>query len=176
MTWGYAPQLQAQLPTREVFNGGVIGNTSTQAADRQTADTVHRDWVTLFWYGHNNQRDPARIKADVARSVATLAPGNSRFLVLSVVNQATPEESRGAPVYQGILQLNAELKALYPQNYYDIRSWMVNQADPRNPQDAADLQNDVPPSSIRFDKIHLTLDGYMAVARNLRDVLRAQGW
>jgi lysophospholipase L1-like esterase len=176
LTWGYAPQLQQAMPNRDVFNGGVIGDTSTQAADRQVADTGHRDWVNVFWYGHNNQKDNERIKADIARSVATLAPGNTHFLVLSLVNQATAEEQRGGPDYPGILQLNADLAALYPQNYFDMRSWMVGQYDPNNQQDVIDFQNDVPPSSIRFDKIHLTLDGYVLVGKKVKELIEARGW
>ena len=61
LTWGYAPQLQTLWAGRQVFNGGVIGETSMQIADRQVADAGHRDWVTVFWYGHNNLKDPASI-------------------------------------------------------------------------------------------------------------------
>ncbi|MGZ5179330.1 MAG: SGNH/GDSL hydrolase family protein [Ramlibacter sp.] len=185
LTWGYAPLLQVLEGSRTVYNGGVIGETSMQIADRQTADTEHRDWITVFWYGHNNlkdpalidlQRDPAQIKADLARSVATLAPGNNRFLVLSVVNQDKDGERRGEPVYQAILQLNAELAATYPNNYFDIRSWMVSQYDPTSAGDVADFQADLPPRSMRFDEIHLTLDGYTRLARKMKDVLDARGW
>src|SRR6478752_10417185 len=114
---GAAGRLRRTLEgSRPVFNGGVTGETSTQIADREVADTAHRDWVTVFWYGQNNlkdpatidlQRDPAQVKADIARSVAALAPGNTHFLVLSVVNQDKPGERRGEPVYNAILQLNA---------------------------------------------------------------------
>lgn len=185
LTAGYGPQLQALLGSRIVFNGGVTGETSTQIADREVADTAHRDWVTVFWYGQNNlkdpatidlQRDPAQVKADIARSVAALAPGNTHFLVLSVVNQDKPGERKGEPVYDAILQLNAELAAAYPNNYFDIRSWMVSQADPNNPDDVASLQADLPARSLRWDEVHLTLDGYLAVARKVIEVLASRGW
>lgn len=185
LTAGYGPPLQALEGTRPVFNGGVIGETSTQIADRQLADAAHRDWVTVFWYGQNNlkdpatidlQRDPAQVKADIARSVAALAPGNTHFLVLSVVNQDKPGERRGEPVYQAILQLNAELAAAYPNNYFDIRAWLVAQANPNNPDDAASLQADLPARSLRWDEVHLTVDGSTAVARKIADVLASHGW
>lgn len=185
LTWGVASQLQGLVGNRQVFNGGVIGETSMQIADREVADTSHRDWVSLFWYGHNNlkdpatidlQRDPAQVKADIARSVAALAPGNTHFLVLSVVNQDKPGERRGEPVYQAILQLNAELAAAYPNNYFDIRSWLVAQADPNNPDDAASLQADLPARSLRWDEVHFTLDGSTAVARKIKELLDARGW
>jgi lysophospholipase L1-like esterase len=176
LTWGYGFQLEQIAVGRSVFKGGVIGDTSTQAANRQVADTSHRDWVNVFWYGHNNQRDPVTIKADLARSVATLAPGNTHFLVLGVVNQADAEESRGSPVYNGIVQLNAELAALYPQNYFDMRAFMVSRYDPAKPQDVTDFQNDRPPASLRFDDIHLTVDGYMVVAQKVKELIDTRGW
>jgi len=185
LTWGYAPQVVSLLSGREVFNGGVIGETSTQIADRMVADTAHRDWVSVFWYGHNNlkdpatidlQRDPAQVKADIARSVAALAPGNTRFLVLSVVNQDKDGERRGDPVYNAILQLNADLAAAYPNNYFDIRSWMVNQADQSKPEDVASFQADLPARSLRWDEVHLTFDGYVAVAKKVRELIASRGW
>ncbi|HEY1228688.1 MAG TPA: SGNH/GDSL hydrolase family protein [Ramlibacter sp.] len=185
LTAGVGDQLKALEGGKPVFNGGVNGETSMQIADRQAADAAHRDWVTVFWYGHNNlkdpsvidlQRDPAQVKADIARSVAALAPGNTHFLVLSVVNQDKPGERRGEPVYQAILQLNAELAAAYPNNYFDIRSWLVAQANPNNPDDAASLQADLPARSLRWDEVHLTLDGSTTVAKKIKDLLDARGW
>jgi lysophospholipase L1-like esterase len=185
LTAGYGPQLQTLVGSRPVFNGGVTGETSMQIADRQVADSAHRDWVAVFWYGQNNlkdpatidlQRDPAQVKADLARSVAALAPGNTHFLVLSVVNQDIPGERRGEPVYQAILQLNAELAAAYPNNYFDIRSWLVNQYDPSNPDDVASFQADLPARSLRWDEVHLTLDGYIAVAKKVQELIAARGW
>ena len=185
LTWGVADQLKALEASKPVFNGGVIGETSMQIVERQLADMAHRDWVTVIWYGHNNlkdpaaidlQRDPAQVKADIARSVAALAPGNTHFLVLSVVIQDKPGERRGEPVYQAILQLNAELAAAYPNNYFDIRSWLVAQANPNNPDDAASLQADLPARSLRWDEVHLTLDGSIAVAKKIKELLDARGW
>jgi hypothetical protein len=167
------------FPDREVYNGGIGGQTSTQIATRMLADTSgHNTWINVFWYGQNNESDPAQIKADLAASVAALAPGNSRFLVLSVVNKAIPEESRGSALYATIIQLNAELAALYPQNFFDVRTFLVNQYQPYNPQDVIDFQNDVPPSSLRFpgDIAHLINDGSVLVAQQIFNFINAKGW
>lgn len=182
--WGdsLTPPVAANLqvlfyPNRAVFNGGVSSQTSTEILARLLADGgVHNSWVNVFWYGQNNQTDPARIKADLATSISALAPGNSRFVVLSVLNEAIPAESRGGPIYATIVQLNNELAALYPQNYIDIRTLLVNQYNPANPQDLTDFQNDVSPSSLRFDVIHLNNDGSVFVAGKLRDYFDARGW
>jgi hypothetical protein len=172
-----APNLQLLYDDRIVYNGGVVGETSEQIAARELADQSGRDaWINVFWYGQNNEDDPGRIKADIAASVAKLAPGNDRFIVLSVVNQATPEESRGSQGYATIMQLNSELAALYPHNYIDIRSYLVNQADPARAQDLIDLRNDVVPSWLRFDIIHLNNDGSVLVAQKLKEFIDSKGW
>jgi lysophospholipase L1-like esterase len=177
LTPAYARELAILYPGRQVYDGGVIGETSTEIAARQLADTSeHRTWINIFWYGHNNIKDPARIKADIAGSVAALAPGNTRFLVLSVVNEATPEASRGGPEYATVMQLNSELAATYPQNYLDIRTFLVSQYDPSSAQDRIDFGNDVVASSLRFDKIHLNYPGQQLVGRKVKEAIDARGW
>ena len=172
-----AANLQLLYPNRAVHDGGVAGQTSSEITARQQAAASNYDtWINIFWYGHNNQTQAAQIKADIAASVATLAPGNTRFLVLAVVNQATPAESRGGADYATIIQLNNDLAALYPQNYLDMRAHLVNGYNPANAQDLADFQNDVVPSSLRFDHIHLNNDGSVRVAERLREVIDANGW
>lgn len=172
-----AANLQLLYPGRTVHDGGVVGQTSSEiAARQQVAAGNHDTWINIFWYGHNNQTQSAQIKADIAASVATLAPGNTRFLVLAVVNQATAAEIRGGADYPSIIQLNNDLAALYPQNYLDIRAHLVNGYDPSNAQDAADFHNDVVPASLRFDHIHLNNQGSVRVAQKLREVIEAHGW
>jgi hypothetical protein len=176
LTVPVAPNLQLLMPGRVVFNGGVVGEDSTQIAARQLADDEHKSWINVFWYGGNNEDEPERIKSDIAASVASLAPGNNRFLVLSVVNQSTPLEVRGTLGYATIVQLNSELAALYPQNFFDIRAYLVSRFDPGNAQDVLDFQNDVVPSSLRFDKIHLNNEGSIIVATQVKQFIEAKGW
>ena len=66
-------------------------------------------WINIFWMGTNNPTQPAQVKADIAASVAALAPGNDRFLVLPVINKARPEEMRGGTSTTSIVQLNSDL-------------------------------------------------------------------
>lgn len=171
-------ELSHVIQNRQIFNGGVSGETSQQIAARQAADTQRRDWISLFWYGHNNMtQDPAtagaQIKSDLAASIARLAPG-TKFLVLSVVNNA--ESPRGSARYQAVMQLNSELAALYPRNFLDIRSFLVNQYDPSNAQQRAEFEQDLPSSSLRFDLIHFTYFGSDLVAKWLKQQVEARGW
>ena len=177
MTPGVALRLQQRYPDREVYNGGVAGETSAQIAARETSDTAgHNEWINIFWYGQNNPDEPAQIKADLAASIATLAPGNTRYLVLAVVNEAKPEQSRGAPVHDTIVQLNNELAALYPDHYLDVRTFLVNHYDPARPEDVTNFQDDVPPRSLRFDEIHQNNEGAELVTDWLKGILDARGW
>ncbi len=179
LTVPLALELSHVMTGREVFNGGVGGETSMQIAARQAADGRHRDWINVFWYGHNNvlhnpEGAAAEIKRDLAASIARLAPGNTRFLVLSVVNNA--ESPRGSLRHSVVTGLNAELAALYPANYLDIRSFMVAQADLNNPQQRAEFEQDIPSSSLRFDFIHLTYYGSDLLAKWLRQQLASRRW
>lgn len=63
-----------------------------------------------------------------AAGVAHLAPGNSRFIVLAVLNKGDGAEDKGSPNDNAIMKLNGELAATYGSNFLDIRSFMVNQA------------------------------------------------
>lgn len=134
------------------------------------------NWINVFWYGHNNDRDPTTIKADIAASIAHLAPGNTRFLVLSILNQAKPDEVKGTDGYATILQLNADLAALYPGNYVDVRAWLIAHYDTNNAQDVADFQSDVLPSSFRYDEIHMRNEGSVLVAQRVKQALDDKGW
>ena len=164
-------------PTRVVYNGGVGGETSTQIAARVLADRAgHNTWISTFWLGANNVDQPAQIKADVAACVASLAPGNDRFIVLPVFNEAIPSELRGTTLYATIMQANSDLAATYGQRYLDMRAYLISQFNPANAQDVLDVQNDVVPSSLRFDAIHLNYTGQVLVAKRVRDFIDTKGW
>jgi hypothetical protein len=171
-----ALNLRQMIADRSIFDGGVVGENSMQIAARELADTEHESWINVFWYGHNNQTQSAQIEADLAASVSRLARGNTHFIVMSVVNQATPQESRGAPDYQVIMAMNQVLAATYPSNFLDIRSVLVNSYNPADGQDQADFANDVPPQSLRFDHIHLNNDGSIVVATEIKKFIEARGW
>lgn len=171
-----ALNLQVLVTGRTVFDGGFLGQTSTFISAQQLADTTMTTWINVFWWGHNNDTQPDTIKADTAASIAHLAPGNRAFVVLSVLNQAKDGELKGQPGYFTILQLNADLAALYPANYLDVRSLLVASYDPNNPQDVMDHQNDVLPSSLRYDEIHMRNEGSVIVAQAVKQFIDAKGW
>lgn len=173
---GYAEILAGLAPGRQVFNGGVAGETSTQIADRQVRDVAHRGWTSVFWYGGNNQWDPDTIAIDLSRSIGTLAAGNDRYLVLSVLNQAAPDERRGGWLYERIIGLNERLARTWGDRYLDVRRLLVQSARMDDARDRNDQADDVPPMSLRADGVHLNEAGYAIVARAVLQALDARGW
>ncbi|MBG9388552.1 hypothetical protein [Caenimonas aquaedulcis] len=181
-TWGdsLTPPFSANLglfyPDRTVFNGGVSSQSSFDVLARIQADTAKHGWISVFWFGHNNNFDPEQVKRDMAASVAALTPGNNRFVVLGLILKAEPKEAKGTPLYYTTLQLNKDLEAMYPNNYIDIRAFLMAHYNPSLPQDVADYNNDVIPTSLRHDEDHLNNDGSVLVAQRVRDFINAKGW
>lgn len=155
------PSALATLRGVTVNNMGVGGETSTQIKARFIADTAKWGHYTLIWSGRNNSFAPTTVKADIAAMIAALP--HTRYLVMSIQN-GTAEPS-GNAAYVTMMALNADLAALYPGHYLDVRSQLVAAYDPAVPQDVIDHGNDVPPSSLRLDAVHLNSAGYLVVAR-----------
>lgn len=175
LTAGAAPKLAPLFPERAVYNGGISGETSAQILARVLADSEHTDWVSIFWMGRNSVYTPgAQITADVAAAVAHLAQGNDHFLVLPILNEIA--EPKGSAGYAKVMQINAVLAAAYPDNFLDVRARLVAAGDPSLPQDIIDQQNDIVPSSLRVDNVHLTSAGYALVADMVRQFVADQGW
>jgi hypothetical protein len=170
-----ALNLGVLMPDRVVFQGGAAAESSTQVAARVIADTDRHSWINVLWMGTFNSDDPVSIKRDIAASVAALPP-NAHFLVLGIMNEAVPEDYKGTAKWQSIVQLNSELAVTYPQNYFDVRSYLVGLYNPNNAQDVQDFQHDVVPSSLRSDAGHLNNDGSVAVATKVKALILAKGW
>ncbi len=159
---------------RQVFNGGVSGQTSQQIRARMVADSAHREWITVLWYGQNN-KSKAEVKQDIAASLAALPAGHRRFIVLGMVGWAQ-EAVRGWPMHRQIVQANRELAERYPENFIDIRSHLVSLYQRDDEQDVQDFRHDLVPSSLRSDEIHLKDEGCHAVAARLKAFIAEKGW
>jgi hypothetical protein len=164
---------------RTVFDGSGIAEVSGQVAARANANMNTRSWIAVIWCGHNDIElgTPGQVVPNIASIVNTLAPADgNRFIVVSLDNAATARGIRGGADYNTVMQINAQLQAAYPNNYLDMRGALVAHYDPSNPQDVADHNNDVPPSSLRYDEIHLAQPGSAYAAQLIRDFIVAKGW
>lgn len=156
--FAYPVQLQ-KISGYEVYNGGIGGQTSTQIKARMLAATDKKDWAAIIWAGSNNFWAPQIVKADIAEMVAFL--GHKRFLVLPILNDAT--ERKGSSEYMSIMKLNSDLKAAYPENYLDVRAYLLTLSN-GSAQDEKDVTDDVIPSSLRSDESHLNDKSYPMLA------------
>lgn len=162
----YQTALVSLIGGYAILNGGVGGEGSTQIKDRMLAAPETHAYPTIIWSGRNNFTSPVTVKADIAEMVSALAAvGNENYLILSVLNASG--ESIGTSNYNAIIQLNDDLSDIYGSHYVDVRSYLVSLYDPGQPQDVTDHDNDIPPSSLRFDTVHLTVVGYQAVAQKI---------
>ena len=160
----------ALLTNKNIYNGGVGGETSTGIKNRMIAATDKYSYPTIIWAGRNNYSSPTTVKADIATMVAALTSvGNSNYIVLSVLNG--PGEPSGNANYTTITQLNTDLAAVYGSHYLDVRTYLITNGlsdagITPTAQDTTDINNDVPPTSLRADSIvHLNTAGYVVVAK-----------
>lgn len=170
----YPTDLQAdpRIGKRTVLNGGVGGQISSQIKARFLADPQEFGDLTIIWAGRNNYGDPDTIKADIAEMVDRLT--TDRFLVLSILNART--EPKGGPLHDTIVKLNRDLADRYKDRYLDVRSALAAAYDKSKPDDVADHDNDVIPSSLRSDGVHLNSAGYRFVANMVLNCLSANKW
>jgi lysophospholipase L1-like esterase len=181
------PATLATIIGRDVVSINQSGGNSTQILARILAQPEYRHRTAVYWMGRNdswwNSQGIATVKANIAAAVDFLKARNKRYLVLSILNgnfaqDPTTEwsEGLGTAAYESMMSLNADLAALYPGHFLDIRSYLVSQYNQALPQDILDYQHDTVPTSLRVDNIHLTAAGYTLVAQQVANFITSKGW
>ena len=159
------------------WNMGVGGDAASQVAARFNADSSKWGYVTIIYCGYNDYAllHPAgEAETAIASMVANLqAQGNNKFLVLSIPTGAG--ETIGSPGYNFIMSINAHLAASYPNNFFDMRAYLLTQGN-GSTQDNTDVANGVVPSSLRYDTIHPTTGSTLLQGNKLYEVLLAKGF
>lgn len=171
---GFPDQLHTNLAASTVYNGGVGGETSTQIKARFLTDSAKWGDLTVIWAGRNNYHDPATVKADIAAMVSRLT--TDKYIILSVLNGNFGNEYVGQADYNTIIKLNQDLATLYPGHYVDVRAALIAAYNPAILQDVTDHGNDVPPSSLRSDNLHLNGAGYGQVMWSVYNFIISKGW
>ncbi|MEQ3625733.1 MAG: hypothetical protein ABNH26_03480 [Celeribacter sp.] len=111
-------------------------------------------WI---WAGRNNHDAPEAVKSDIAAMVAHA--GHGHFLVGSVLTSTADTQA----ARQGIVDLNAELSAIYDTRFVDLMA-ALGAASDGGAEDSADIADDLVPRSLRSDAVHLNDAGYGIVA------------
>ncbi|RZL50542.1 MAG: hypothetical protein EOP00_03945 [Pedobacter sp.] len=158
------PNVLSKLTNTTCFNMGVGGETSGQIKLRMLADLTKRDQgFIIIWVGRNNYYNKLEVLNDIREMVSSLK--HSRYCVLSVINgDYGAYERLNGEGYQSIISINKDLKNEYGSHYLDVRKFLVNSYRKDDINDLDDMKNDIIPSSLRTDRVHLNDLGYQIVA------------
>jgi lysophospholipase L1-like esterase len=146
--YGYPAYLQDLMPGSTVSNDGVAGEGSSQIAARMVAATSRYSDVHVFWIGVNDSWSQSNILNALASMVAVLP--HSRYLILMPV---TGESNYAPPAAPHMANLKSAIEAAYPNNFFDIRGYLLTRGN-GGAEDNADISADTVPSSLRVDNIH----------------------
>lgn len=134
------------------------------------------DCTLLLWAGRNGYRDTAGVVDDIFRTMELWRKRGQPAFVISIINGV--DEGQGSAAYQAITRLNEEIERRYPDQYVDVRRWLIDEAPKAmsltlSPQGIEDTSADTVPADLRKDGIHLTpatnraLASFLAAKLNL---------
>jgi hypothetical protein len=167
-------------------SGGSAVAVASPASFFSTAGDTYKNAVSVFFIGRNDfgysspaGPDTDRIVAANVAMVERLGPAHPRFLLLGPTTATN--ELRGTSGHTAVTDVNSRLAALYPENYLDIRSYLVNesihdQSITPTSDDLTKMAGDTLPSSIMVDSVHYTVATAATVAQQIHDWLSAKGW
>lgn len=155
---------------------------------RLVREDFYLDQTALFWMGRNDVSNKVKgIEGDVVKhvvasikaSVEHFRPREKQFGIASIVNMAA--ERRGSENHSLIVEINRQLAEMYPSNFIDIRSWLVNQAiyDAGLTPTAADLKamsEDAPPPQIMDNGSHPLIFMVPHIAKKFENFLNEKGY
>jgi hypothetical protein len=168
--------LGGDLSAPTLLSGPFVLDWLHDGGDTDLSIRTHTDrdgHTFVFWLGRNNSSRPHEIYADVHAAVQQIKVLNSRFIIMGVLTAST--ETVGNPYYYNAINLNNLLAAEFPTEFIDIRGELIQRGQATG-QDAIDRANDVVPSSLRSDTLHLNDAGYQVVADVLAEAFLQRGW
>lgn len=100
---------------------------------------------------------PAHVLANYMKLHKWLDSTEKIFFFMGTINRTT--EPKGHVNYDRVVKINDYLKATYPGNFIDVRSYLVNQVIydlgiTPTAADLANMKNDCPPPSVMGDMTH----------------------
>ena len=171
---------------RRLNNGGAVSVPAGTKIVSKTADQ-YNDNVSIIWAGRNDvafgyPHEVDGTVANVQTMVNNLSTDIKRFLVVSVTTATNEYEgSQYSGTYNKVLQINEQLSELYPNNYVDIRDYLIHQCiyDMGITPTQADLDNmnrDTLPPSIMADEIHPNTTAREYIARYIYNEMLKRDW
>lgn len=159
-----------------------VAGTEDMYIDPETPFIKLRDGmegdIAILWPGRNDYyRDNMleEVMNALEAMIAHLTAQNKKFVVMSILNGNYATEFKGGDRYNKIMAVNNAIKYRWPEQYVEQRAVLVRAYNPAIPQDVIDFGNDIPPSSLRADDIHLTDAGYDIVEENVYKHLKNRG-
>lgn len=137
------------------------------------------DWVPI-WAGRNDNQLVAVILDNIRKCVAYVRAQGAHPVILTTINGNYASEFAGGANYAAFVDLAAALEDEFPVETIDIRRVLISQGLARAgitpvAQDLTDIANDIVPSSLRSDAIHLNAAGYTVVGQVVYEHLLARG-
>ncbi|RWP64928.1 hypothetical protein [Mesorhizobium sp.] len=139
---------------------------------------------SFIWWSGRNSRDLNNwsVVDDVKLMLARQSVAKPRGAILSIINGEYATEYAGGSDYIKLTAANAELAAAFPDNYVDVRRYLIDRglaalSITPTAQDLIDIGNDIVPDSLRIDNVHLTNAAYNLVALYVKaTIFTPNGW
>ena len=160
-----------------------------------TAGEEQKNAIGIYFAGRNDigytsSAGPVRNRVIAAHIAMAERPGPAHKRFLTVGTITTTGEMSGSSTHSDVLAINNTLASLYPDNYFDLRGYLVKQAiyDMGLTPTATDLgrmnADTLPPqimanynsSDGSHDVTHYSPAAAAAVAAKLKSVMTAKGW
>ncbi|MCX2314376.1 hypothetical protein MCU23_03195 [Klebsiella quasipneumoniae] len=122
-----------------------------------TSFPLHPECINIFWMGRNNISQSMQVLSDTIGVVEYLKSLGQKVIILPDFNSSV--EPRGSAGYANVMLSNSMLKKKYPELWceidgVDMRTNFINNYNPAYSQDVSDFNNDIPPTSLKYDGLH----------------------
>lgn len=118
---------------------------------------LHSECINIFWMGRNNISQSMQVLYDTIGSVGYTDSLGQKNIILPDFNSGV--EPRGSAGYANVMLSNSMLKKQFPKLWceidgVDMRQNFIEHYNPAYAQDVSDYNNDIPPTSLKYDGLH----------------------
>lgn len=153
----------------------ILDGWTSRAVDFPNGSTFDADYaINLFWVGTNSVTSPslADMPQQLEQAVEKIGTLKKKFIIIGPITTLPA----GNSYHTALRDVCQKLKSRFPRNFVDAHELLVYNYNPAIPQDVTDFSNDIVPTSLRSDSIHLNDAGYGIVAKAVHKLLITKGW